>query len=69
MTDFERIDMYYDKGWATKTQVAMYVGFSKITHAEYYTITNDKLFLKSEVEAGKLSVVDYEAITGETFVA
>ena len=41
MTDFERIKMYYDKGWATKTQVAKYVYFGKITHEQYALITGD----------------------------
>lgn len=41
MTDFERIKMYYDKGWATKVQVGKYVYFSKITAEEYQSITGD----------------------------
>lgn len=41
MTDFERIEMYYDKGWATKEQVRKYVYFKKIAPAEYFTITGD----------------------------
>ena len=40
MTDFERIKMYYDKGWATKVQVGKYVYFGKITPEEYTLITN-----------------------------
>jgi len=69
MTDFERIKMYYDKKWATKEQVAKYVSFGKISYTEYYTITKDELFLKSEVVAEKLSVTDYELITGDAYVA
>lgn len=41
MTDFERIKMYYDKGWVTKAQVAKYVYFGKITPEEYELITED----------------------------
>jgi len=41
VTDFERIKMYYDKGWATKAQVARYVSFGKITPAQYLEITGD----------------------------
>ncbi|MBC2722353.1 XkdX family protein [Desulfosporosinus sp.] len=41
MNDFERIKMYYDKGWATKAQVARYVSFGKITSEEYTLITGD----------------------------
>jgi len=41
MTDFERIKMYYDRGWATKIQVAKYVSFGKITPEEYTLITGD----------------------------
>ncbi len=35
MSDFERIELYYEKGWATKAQVARYVYFGKITADEY----------------------------------
>jgi uncharacterized XkdX family phage protein len=41
MTDFERVKMYYDNGWATKEQVAKYVQYGKITPEEYETITGD----------------------------
>lgn len=41
MTDYERIKTYYDKGWATKIQIAKYVTFEKITPEEYFTITGD----------------------------
>jgi len=33
--------MYYDKRWATKTQVAKYVCFGKIIAEEYELITGD----------------------------
>ncbi len=41
MTDFERVKMYYDKGWATKEQVGQYVGYGVITEAEYEQITGE----------------------------
>lgn len=41
MSDFERIEMYYDKGWATKAQVGKYVYFGKITSVQYQEITGD----------------------------
>lgn len=41
MSDFERVKMYYDKGWATKAQVARYVNFGKITPEQYEEITGD----------------------------
>lgn len=41
MSDFERINMYYDKGWASKEQVAMYVQFEKITPEEYEQIVGE----------------------------
>lgn len=41
MTNFERIKYYYDKGWATKTQLAKYVQFGVITSAEYETICGE----------------------------
>ena len=41
MTDFERIKMYCDKGWATKEQVGRYVYFNKVTTDEYTLITGD----------------------------
>ena len=39
MTDFERVKMYYDNGWATKEQVKLYVQYVKITETEYEQIT------------------------------
>jgi uncharacterized XkdX family phage protein len=42
MTDFQRIKLYYDKGWATKPQVAQYVQFGKITQQQYQDITGDE---------------------------
>jgi len=41
VTDFERIKMYYNKGWATKVQVARYVYFGKITPEQYMLIAGD----------------------------
>lgn len=41
MTDFDRIKMYYDKGWATKDQLKKYVTFGKITPEQYQEITED----------------------------
>lgn len=41
MTDFERATFYYNKGWASKSQVGMYVFYKKITAEEYKIITGD----------------------------
>lgn len=41
MTDFERIKMYYDNGWATESQLKIYVEYNKITPDQYTEITND----------------------------
>ena len=41
MSDFDRIKMYYEHGWATKAQVGMYVTFGKITPDQYKLITGD----------------------------
>lgn len=41
MSDFDRIKMYYDKEWATKAQVAQYVGYNKITAEQYQQITGE----------------------------
>lgn len=41
MSDYERIKYYYDKGWATKAQVAKYVQYGKITPTEYEMITSE----------------------------
>lgn len=41
MTEFEKVKYYYDKGWASKQQVGMYVFYGKITPEEYETITGD----------------------------
>lgn len=41
MSDFDRVKMYYDYGWATKEQVAMYVEFGVITPEDYQVITGE----------------------------
>ena len=41
MTNFERVKYYYEKGWATKAQVAKYVQFGVITPEEYELITGE----------------------------
>ncbi len=41
MTDFERVEMYYDNGWATKAQVKKYVEYKKITPEQYEEITGE----------------------------
>ena len=41
MTDFERVNFYYTKKWATKEQVGMYCFYNVITAAEYELITGD----------------------------
>jgi hypothetical protein len=41
MTDFERVKLYYDKGWATKVQIGRYVYFNVISTEEYELITGD----------------------------
>jgi uncharacterized XkdX family phage protein len=41
MTDFERVKMYYDNGWATNQQVAKYVYYEKITPEQYEEITGE----------------------------
>ncbi|MCK9326673.1 MAG: XkdX family protein [Bacteroidales bacterium] len=69
MTNFEKAKFYYENNYCDETGLQRWVSYNFISHAEYYTITKDKLFLKSEVVAGKLSVIDYEAITGEVYVA
>jgi uncharacterized XkdX family phage protein len=42
MTDFQKVKMFYDNGWATKDQVKIYVQYNKITTEEYQIITGDK---------------------------
>lgn len=69
MTNFEKAKYYFDNGYTNEAGLQRWVGYGFITHQEYYTITKDKVFLKSEVEKGKLSVIDYEAITGEAYAA
>ena len=69
MTNYERVKYYYDHKWARMDQVAMYCYFGVITHADYYLITGDTLFLKTEVAAGKLSAAEYELITGDVYNA
>lgn len=39
--DYERIKLYYEYGWATKEDIAMYVFYEKITPEEYELITGD----------------------------
>jgi len=67
VTNFEKAKYYYDNGYTKESGLQRWVNYGFISHQEYYTITQDKVFLKSEVEAGNLSQMDYEAITGETY--
>jgi hypothetical protein len=41
MTDFQRVEFYYKKGWASKEQLRQYVQFYIITSTEYQTITGE----------------------------
>ena len=41
--DFERLNDFYQKKWATKTQLQKYVQFGVITAEEYEMITGDPL--------------------------
>lgn len=41
MSDFERIQYYYIKGWAKKDQVAQYVVYGVITEIEYEEIVGE----------------------------
>ncbi|MCO1602712.1 hypothetical protein [Desulfosporosinus nitroreducens] len=67
MTNFEKAKFYYENKYTNEAGLQRCVGYGFISYAEYYSVTKDKLFLKSEVVAGKLSVIDYEAITGEAY--
>ena len=41
MNEFEKVTFYYNRGWASKQQVGIYVFYKKITPAEYEIITGD----------------------------
>lgn len=41
MTNFERIKYYYDKGWATITQLRQYVQYNVISPEEFEEITGE----------------------------
>lgn len=41
MTNFERIKYYFDKGWATVTQLRQYVQYGVISQEEFETITGE----------------------------
>lgn len=41
MSDFERIKLYYQKGWASIAQLRQYVVYNKITPAQYEEITGE----------------------------
>ncbi|WP_018306359.1 XkdX family protein [Desulfitobacterium hafniense] len=41
MTNFERIKYYFDKGWATVTQLRMYVQYGVISPEEFDTIAGE----------------------------
>lgn len=41
MSDYERIKLYYEKGYATKEQVRKYVTYGKITPEQYEEITGE----------------------------
>ncbi|RJX40856.1 XkdX family protein [Paenibacillus pinisoli] len=40
MSDFERIQFYYQKGWATDSQLRQYVTYKAITPEQYKVITD-----------------------------
>jgi len=42
MSDFDRIQYFYSKGWAKKPQVAQYVSFGVISPEQYKEITGDE---------------------------
>ncbi|MDP5274360.1 XkdX family protein [Chengkuizengella axinellae] len=42
MTNFERVKMYFEKGWATIQQVKLYVQFERITETEFLEITGEE---------------------------
>ena len=42
MSDFERIQYYYSKGWAKKPQLRQYVQYGVITPEEYAQITGEE---------------------------
>lgn len=41
MTDFERVKFYYEKGWADKNKVKLYVQYGVITTEEYELIVGE----------------------------
>ncbi len=41
MTDYERIKMYYDKGWCDLSKLRKYVEFNVITSQEYELISGE----------------------------
>lgn len=67
MTNADRVKYYYDKGWASLMQVQMYHQYKVISNEEYYTITQDKLYLQSLVDAGTMTSEEYSSIVGEEY--
>jgi len=43
MSDFERIQFYYSKGWATVSQLRKYVAYNTITPEQFEMITGQSL--------------------------
>lgn len=41
MSNFERIKFYYDRGWASVSQVRQYVFFKVVTPEEFEIITGE----------------------------
>lgn len=41
MSDFERLSIYYEKGWANESQLQQYVKYDVITAEEYEAITGE----------------------------
>jgi hypothetical protein len=41
MTDFQKWQYYYKRGWATKDQLKQVVSFGRITPEEYETMTGE----------------------------
>ncbi|MGG3884367.1 XkdX family protein [Brevibacillus panacihumi] len=42
MTDFQKWQYYFDRGWATSAQVRQVVSFGKLTPEQFEQITGEK---------------------------
>lgn len=67
---YETVKKYYDKGYYSKLDVAVFVKAEKITREEFKEITGEEYVevLKQAVKDGAITKEKYYELTGEEYV-